>query len=127
LGGDRIRFETLECKEFSFMSFLFWFYNNEFMKMTDVGYRFKCTKFVHISLPVKCDLSVYTFVEPSLQILINFQEGSNVTYDMTQTLTHFNKTYNSTGTFIIIVDIPSKGLTFNQTVIIHGRVFVFEF
>lgn len=87
----------------------------------DVGYRFKCTSFVHISMPVKCDLSVYTFTEPTLDIFINYQEGSNATYPMTQTSISFNKTYNSTGSFVITVSIPFKGLKFNQTVIIHGK------
>jgi len=72
-------------------------------------------------MPVKCDLSVYSFSGPSLEILINYQEGSNVTYLMTQTSTTFNKTYNSTGSFVITVKIPSKDLKFNQTVIIHGK------
>lgn len=90
-------------------------------KILDVGYRFKCSSFVHISLPVKCDLSVYTFNQASLNISIDFQEGPNVTYAMTKTSTTFNKTYNSTGTFLITVYIPSKGLKFNQTVIIHGK------
>jgi hypothetical protein len=90
-------------------------------KIIDVGYRFECSNFVHISLPVKCDLSVYTFSEPSLEILVDFQEGPNVTYALKQTSIKFNKAYNSTGTFLITVYIPSKGLTFNQTVIIHGK------
>jgi hypothetical protein len=86
----------------------------------DIGYRFKCSSFVHITMPVKCDLSVYTF-SGSLDIFINYQEGPNQTYTMTQTSATFNKTYNSTGSFVITVSIPSKDLKFNQTVIIHGE------
>ena len=80
---------------------------------------------MHISLSVKCDFDVYTFSEASLGIFINFQEGPNVTYAMTQTSITLNKKYNSTGTFLITINIPSKGLEFNQSVIIHGKFFFF--
>jgi hypothetical protein len=74
---------------------------------------------VHVSVPVKCSLSVFSF-SGTLTVNIDYDDGTNLNHDLTQTYKEFTHNYSKTGTFDVKLIIPSKSLKFNQTVIIHG-------
>jgi len=114
---QKIRFNILNCK---YILTRKWYKLNWVFNFQDIGYRFKCSRFVHYKLPVKCDLSVYTFNQ-TLDVIIDFQEETPTSYTLESTNYKFYNKYSSTGTFLVKLTIPSKNLTFNQTVIVHGK------
>jgi len=70
-------------------------------------------------------LSVFSF-NGTLTVNIDYDDGTIQSPNLSQNNIEFNHTYSKTGTFDVKLNIPSKSLKFNQTVIIHGLVlFIF--